>query len=334
MKTSFLALTAILAAMTILVGCGGGSRATEAGGSDSNLEGRIRIDGSSTVHPIASALTTRFSALNRSVRVSVGESGTGAGFEKFAAGEIQIATASKPISEEQAKAAADAGIEFIELPIAIDGLSIVVNAENTWATSITMDQLKKIWDKDSKISRWNEIDPSWPDEPLVLFGPNSDHGSYEYFNEVVNGDKKNSRQDYQATADYNQLIQGVNSSKGALGYVGFAYVEQNQGAIKVLGLDAGKGVVVPSNETIKDGTYFPMSRPLFIYVNKAAASEPAVKAFVEYALTDGKDAVTQANYVPLADEQYARILKRFQDGVTGTVFNQPGKTLSQILDEE
>lgn len=339
---SLLALGAIFGSI-LISGCGGGAKTEEPGTTDKPTEGaqvkggEIAIDGSSTVYPIAAALAEAYKvkAGDNAPSISISQAGTGAGFKKFAGGDIDVANASKPISDEQAEACAKGGIEFIELPVAYDGLSIVVNKDNDWLTSITTDQLKKIWDKDSKVKLWSDVDPSWPKEPLLLYGPTSDHGSYEYFNEVINGDKKNSRQDYQQNTDYNTMVAGVAGNKGALCYVGYAYVKQNEGQVKVIPVDAGKGAVAPSEQTIVDGSYAPLSRPLMMYVSAKAAARPEVKAFFDFVMKEGSEAVAATGYVPLPADLYAKVLEKFNAGKTGTVFGgEVGMKLSDLLAKE
>lgn len=339
---SLLALGAIFGSI-LIAGCGGGAKSEDTGSTSKPSEGaqvkggEIAIDGSSTVYPIAAALAEAYKvkAGSNAPSISISQAGTGAGFKKFAGGSIDVANASKPISEEQAEACKTGGIEFIELPVAYDGLSIVVNKDNDWLTSITTEQLKKIWDKDSKVKLWSDVDPSWPKEPLLLYGPTSDHGSYEYFNEVINGDKKNSRQDYQQNTDYNTMVAGVAGNKGALCYVGYAYVKQNEGQVKVVPVDAGKGAVAPSEATIVDGSYAPLSRPLMMYVSAKAAARPEVKSFFEFVMTEGSEAVAATGYVPLPSDLYAKILEKFNSGKTGSVFGgEVGVKLSDLLSKE
>ncbi len=334
MKHFSLLLSGALLGTLILAGCGSGSAGAVKEGTSG---GEIKIDGSSTVYPIAAALVESYKMKlgDNSPSMSVSQAGTGAGFKKFASGGLDIATASKPISDDQMKACADGSVEFVELPIAYDGLSIVVNKENTWVTGITTAQLKKIWDKDSTVKLWSDVDASWPKEPIQLFGPTSDHGSYEYFNEVINGDKKNSRQDYQQNNDYNTMIAGVANNKNAFAYVGYAYVMQNQGQIKVVPVDSGTGAVAPSEAAIVDGSYAPLSRPLMLYVSKKALDRPEVKGFLEFTLKEGSEAVSATNYVALPSELYAKVLGRLEAGTTGTVFaGSVGTKLSELLAKE
>lgn len=341
MKQLSLLLTGVLLGALVLAGCPSAESSAKtdkpAGEGAAVSGGEIKIDGSSTVYPIAAALVESYKmkAGDKAPSMSVSQAGTGAGFKKFAGGDLDIATASKPISEDQMKACADGGVEFIELPIAYDGLSVVVHKDNTWMNGVTIAQLKKIWDKDSTVKMWSDVDASWPKEPIQLFGPTSDHGSYEYFNEVINGDKKNSRQDYQQNNDYNTMIAGVANNKNALAYVGYAYVMQNQGQIKVVPVDGGTGLVSPAEATIVDGSYAPLSRPLMLYVNKKSLERPEVKGFLEFTLKEGSEAVSATNYVALPAELYAKVLGRLEAGKTGTVFaGAVGTKLSDLLAKE
>jgi phosphate transport system substrate-binding protein len=282
--------------------------------------GEIKVDGSSTVLPISEAVAEEFKKANSNLNVSVGKSGTGGGFKKFIAKEIDIADASRPIEQKELDAAKAAGVEFIELPIAYDGLSVVVNPKNTWAADLTVDELKKIWAGSSKIASWKDVRAGFPDTPLKLYGPGTDSGTFDYFTEAICGKKGDSRADYTASEDDNTLVTGVAGDEGALGYFGLAYVEENKDKLKLLGVNPGTGAVLPSAETIVSGAYQPLSRPLFIYVSKAAADKPEVKSFVEFYLKNAKDLVKAAGYVPLPDNVYALAEKRFAAGKTGSIF--------------
>ena len=253
-----------------------------------SLCGDVKVDGSGTVYPIVAGFGELVWDEHKRLRISVGASGTGAGFKKFIAGDIDISNASRPIKDKEIAALAEAGIGFVEIPIAFDGLTIIVNPKNDWVDTLTLAQLNKIWDKDSKVSRWSDIDPSFPNAEINLYGPTSAHGTYEYFNEAVNGDSENTRQDYSQSAEYNALIQGVSSDKNALGYVGYAYVESNIDKIKVLGVDSGSGPIKPTKETIQSGTYSPLARPLLMYIRADALEKPAVSAFMEFSLKNAR----------------------------------------------
>lgn len=263
------------------------------------LGGKIVIDGSSTVYPITMAVAEEFKNEQPDVEVSVAMSGTGGGMKKFVAGEIDICDASRPIKQEEIDQAKAKGIDFIELEVAYDGISVVVNKDNTWVDTITTAELNKIWAKDSKIKTWKEVNPSWPDEPLKLYGPGTDSGTFEFFTEKINKVAKESRTDYTPSEDDNVLVQGIAGDKAAMGYFGFAYYEENTDKLKVLKIDDGKGPIEPTAKSIKDKTYSPLSRPLFIYINKAKMDLPEVKAFVNYYIDNAATLSAEVGYVPL-----------------------------------
>jgi phosphate transport system substrate-binding protein len=284
----------------------GAAASTTGGGEDvdlSSLSGSIEIDGSSTVYPITQAVAEEFSAEASDVEISVGVSGTGGGFEKFCAGDTQISDASRPIKDEEAAACADAGIEYTELTVAIDGLSVVVNPENDWVDCITTEQLKMIWQPESTVTRWSDVDPSWPDETINLYGPGTDSGTFDYFTDEINGEEGASRSDYTASEDDNVLVQGVTGDQYAMGYFGYAYYVENQDALKVLAVDGGTGCVTPNPETVASFEYAPLSRPIFIYVNNAALAEEQVAGFVEFYFSDaGMAVVPEVGYIQLASD--------------------------------
>ncbi len=285
-------------------------------------EGTVKIDGSSTVMPISARVSEAYQEVAPDVQVPVGEAGTGSGMQKFIAGEIDICDASRPIKPQEIEELSEKGVEFIELPIALDGLAIVVNKDNRWATSITTSELRRIWAPDSQIHAWNEVRPEWPAKPLNLQGPGTNHGTYEYFADAIVKDKsKTTRQDYAQNQEYNTLVQGVSQDQNALGYVGYAYYEENLDNLKLLAVDSGHGPVLPSPATIQDGSYEPLSRPLFIYVSKASLARPEVKAFVQYYLDHASHLVGDAKYIPLPEETYALVQKRFKNMVSGSVFS-------------
>lgn len=279
----------------------GGTTQTASTAEEKKFSGEIKVDGSSTVFPITEAVAEEFNKLHPDVKVPVGVAGTGGGMKKFAAGEIEIADASRPIKDSEKEEAAKNGIEFVEFMVAYDGISVVVNKDNTWLDSITVAELKKIWQKDSTVKNWNEVNPAWPAEPIKLYGPGTDSGTFEFFTEKINGVAKESRTDYTPSEDDNVLVQGVAGDKNAMGYFGYAYYEENKDTLKVLKIDAGKGPLEPSIASIKDLSYQPLSRPLYIYVNKKALEQDYVKAFVEFYLTNAPTLVAEADYVPLND---------------------------------
>jgi phosphate transport system substrate-binding protein len=278
------------------------------GGTNSGNGSEIRIDGSSTVAPLTAAAGELFRESNPDINVSVGTSGTGGGFAKFCAGETDINNASREIKPEEAAICEDNGIEFVEIAVANDALTVVVNKENTWATCLTVEELKTIWSPESEgtITSWSQVRSSFPDEPLELYGAGTDSGTFDYFTDAINGEEGASRTDYNPTEDDNVTVQGVTGSKGALGYFGFSYFEENIDKINAVQIDSGNGCVEPSSENAQNGSYTPLARPLFIYVSKQAVEANAnVKAFVDF-YVDNDDAITaRALFVPLSEEQKA-----------------------------
>jgi phosphate transport system substrate-binding protein len=296
----------LLAVGLLAAACGGGDGGGgSTGGGGTQLSGAINIDGSSTVAPLSEAAAELFQQANPGVRVTVGTSGTGGGFEKFCAGETDISDASRQIEADETQACQAKGIKYEEVQVANDGLSVVVNNENTWAQCLTVAQLKTIWDKGSKVNNWNQVDPSYPNEPLKLFGAGTDSGTFDYFTGAINGEEGRSRSDYSATEDDNVTVTGVSGAKGGLGYFGLSYLEENQGKIKGIQVDGGGGCVAPSTATVQDGSYTPLSRPLFIYPSDAALQRPEVKAFVEFYVTNYQKIAEDALFVPLTEAQAA-----------------------------
>jgi phosphate transport system substrate-binding protein len=324
--------------------CGGGN---QPGGpqASSGGTGSIKIDGSSTVYPIAEAVAEEFKKQNPGVDVQVGVSGTGGGFQKFCRGETDISNASRPVKPTEIDTCKQSSIEFIELPIAYDGLAVVVNPKNTWAASMTVEELKKLWapEAQGKITRWNHVRSSWPDREIHLFGAGVDSGTYDYFTEAIVGKEGASRGDFTSSEDDNVLVQGIANDELALGFMGIAYVEQNKGKLKLVPVDDGKqengaGPIVPSAETVRNGTYQPLSRPLFIYVSGKSAGRPEVQKFVDSYFTTGKDLVTEVGYVPLTDQIYQLAQKHYAERKVGTAFgkggSQVGVTLEELLTRE
>ena len=292
MKKTLLGLLGLL----MVWSCGNSGINANNGGKE--LKGEIIIDGSSTVAPISSAVAEEFFRENRNVNIAIGISGTGGGFKKFAVGEIDIANASRKIKEKEAKEAKKNGVEYIELQVALDGIAVVVNKENTWAQELTEEDLKKIWENGSKIMNWKEINPSWPSEVIKLYGPDQDSGSFDYFVEEILGKDGQIRIDYSPSSDDNQLVQGVEGDKGSLGFFGYAYYIEQKDKLNAVAVNG----VRPTDETVKTGKYKPLSRPLYIYVNKKSLKEkPEVRAFVEYYLKNASKAVKLTGYVPLSD---------------------------------
>jgi phosphate transport system substrate-binding protein len=303
----------LLGVLIALAGCGGGrggddeaagTTTISTGGGD--LSGRIEADGSSTVGPYTTAAAERFQAEQPDVQVTVGVSGTGGGFERFCRDETDLSNASRPIKDEEATICEDAGVEFVEFQVANDALTVVTNKDNDWVDCLTTAQLKKIWEPGSKVKSWKDVDPSFPDEKVSLFGPGTDSGTFDYFTGEINGEEGASRSDYAASEDDNNTVTGVSGEKGGLGYFGFSYFEENQDTLTALEIDGGDGCVAPSVETAQKGTYKPLSRPLFIYVKKEALSRPEVAAFLRYIL-DNEQAIAEASqFVPLTDEQLTK----------------------------
>jgi phosphate transport system substrate-binding protein len=297
--------------------CGGGNNDGGSADGGSQLSGTINIDGSSTVAPLSEAAAELFQEQNSGVRVTVGTSGTGGGFEKFCAGETDISDASRAIEADETKACESKGIKYEEVQVANDGLSVVVNNQNTWANCLTTAQLKKIWDKGSKINNWNQVDPSFPNEPLKLFGAGTDSGTFDYFTNAINGEEGRSRSDYSATEDDNVTVTGVSGTKGGLGYFGLSYLQENQGKIKGIQIDGGSGCVAPSTETVQDGSYTPLSRPLFVYPSDKALARPEVKAFLDFYVNNYQKIAEEALFVPLTEEQAAEAKQKLTQLATG-----------------
>jgi phosphate transport system substrate-binding protein len=277
--------------------------ATEGGGS---LTGTVAADGSSTVAPLTSAAATAFRDVEPGVNVTVATSGTGGGFKVFCAGETDISDASRPIKDEEAQACADAGIEFTEIVIANDGLSVVVNPANDWAQCLSVEQLNTMWapEAEGTVTSWNQIDPSFPVVPLDLYGAGTDSGTFDYFTGEINGEEGATRADYTPSEDDNVTVQGVAGSEGGIGYFGLSYYEENSDLLKLVDIDGGAGCVTPSRETVQDGTYTPLGRPLFIYVNNAKYSDnPAVQAFIDFYLENEASIAEEALVIDLTDEQ-------------------------------
>ncbi|BBL34153.1 protein SphX [Nitrosomonas stercoris] len=288
----------------------------------------IKIDGSSTVFPITEAIAEDFQITKKgAAKVTVGISGTGGGFKKFCRGEIDITNASRPILKEEMDACEATRVQYVEMPIAYDALTIVVNPKNDWVKTITTAELKKIWEPDAhrKIISWNQVNPAWPDRPINLYGPGADSGTFDYFTEAIVGKTKSSRGDYTASEDDNVLVKGVENDENALGYFGFAYYNENQKKLRALAVDGGKGAIVPSINTVENGRYRPLSRPIFIYVNIESAEKPEVKAFIEFYMRNALSLVREVKYFPLPAQAYTINLEHLNKKKTGTVFNgKPG----------
>lgn len=314
---TFRSLTLALAVIFSIFTAGCGPK-SDTEGTNEELQGEIRIDGSSTVYPITEAVAEEFRAEFPDVRVTVGVSGTGGGFNKFGRGEIDINDASRPIKEGEAAEAQKNNIGFVELKVAYDGLVVVVNKDNNWLNDVRVEDLKKIWEPGAqeKITRWNQINPSWPNEEFHLYGPGVASGTYDYFTEVIVGKSGSSRGDYTASEDDNVLVQGISGDKNGLGFFGLAYYEENKDKLKLVGVNGGKGVVLPSEETVKNGTYAPLSRPVFIYVSEKSLERPEVSAFVQFYLENASQLVPDVGYIPLTDQEYETELQKLEG--TGT----------------
>jgi phosphate transport system substrate-binding protein len=300
----------------------------------------IQIDGSSTVFPITEAVAEEFQKAKKGkIKVTVGISGTGGGFKKFCRGETDISDASRPITSKEIADCKEAGIDFVELPVAFDALTVVINPKNEWAGTMTIPELKKMWEPaaQGKVTNWNQIRANWPNAPLKLFGAGADSGTFEYFTEAVVGKAKSSRGDFTASEDDNVLVQGVSTDRNALGYFGYAYYAENQNKLKAVSIDGGKGPVAPSAKTVEDGTYQPLARPIFIYISKKSMSKPEVKEFVEYYMSNAPTLVKQVKYVPLPAKAYSMAADHFKKGRIGTVFGgkpEVGITIEELLKRE
>ncbi|MGH2830428.1 MAG: PstS family phosphate ABC transporter substrate-binding protein [Actinomycetota bacterium] len=303
-------LRSLAAAVVLLALVGSACSKNADGNTDAlgKLAGSVSIDGSSTVYLISQAVVEEFDKVAPNVKVGVGESGTGGGFKKFCEGVTQISAASRPIKDSEKQACAAKSIEYLELEIAIDGLSVVTHKSNSFVDCLTIAELKRMWEPaaEGKINNWSQIRNGFPSKPLKLYGPGTDSGTFDYFTKEINGEEGKSRSDYEASEDDNILVQGVTGTAGGLGYFGFAYYEQSADKLKLLGVDAGQGCVKPSKETIVGGTYKPLSRPLFIYVAKSATKLEQVKAFVDYYLDKVGELVADIGYIPVSESTLSR----------------------------
>jgi phosphate transport system substrate-binding protein len=325
MKKTGLALAAL--ALFALVGCGGQSEKHPGG-----LAGTVAIDGSSTVFPITEAVAEEFQKENPGVRVLVAISGTGGGFKKFSVSETDINDASRPIKSSELAKATENGVSFIEIPVAYDGIAVMVNPSNDFVDHLTVEELKKIWQPGSTVRNWSDVRSDWPDQPLKLYGPGTDSGTFDYFTEAINGKSQSCRADFTASEDDNVLVQGIAGDKGALGFFGFAYYAENTSRLKIVPVDPGNGAVTASEITINDGTYTPLSRPIFIYVSTAAAERPEVREFVKFYIENAPQLVAEVGYVPLPGKLYELGKQRFERGITGSVLSGV-KTSGRSLEE-
>jgi phosphate transport system substrate-binding protein len=324
-------------ASAFAIACGGGQ--TGAGGGSGAV---IRIDGSSTVFPITEAVAEEFQRANPGARVTVGVSGTGGGFQKFCRGETDISNASRLISQVEIDACKASGVEFIELPIAYDGLTIVVHPNNTWTQSMTVAELKTLWapESEGKVTRWSHVRPGWPDREVHLFGAGVDSGTFDYFTEAIVGKLDASRGDYTSSEDDNMLVQGVAGDELALGFFGFAYFEANQSKLKAVAIDDGDptngaGPIAPSVESVRTGTYRPLSRPIFIYISHKSLSRPEMKAFTDFYIAQAAELVREVGYVPLTEVEYRLVAQRATKRTLGSAFAghkvEAGTSLESVL---
>lgn len=301
----------------------------------------VKLDGSSTVYPVSEAVAEEFQTSKKGkIKVTVGISGTGGGFKKFCRGETDISNASRPILAKEMEACAQAGIKYFELPVAFDALTVIVNPKNTWAKSLTVAQLKAMWEPaaQGKITNWNQIDPSFPNKPLKLYGPGADSGTFDYFTEAVVGKAKSSRGDFTASEDDNVLVQGVSRDEGGLAYFGYAYFVENQKKLKGVAVVNSKGKAIePSMDTVLNGSYEPLARPIFIYVNEASMKKPEVKEFVEFYLKNASTLAKEVKYVPLPANAYTLGLQHLAKGKVGSMFGgkaETGVTVEELLKRE
>ena len=299
----------------------------------------VKVDGSSTVYPITEAVAEDFQKSKKnSVRVTVGISGTGGGFKKFCRGETDISNASRPITKKEMEDCKAAGIEYLEMPVAYDALTVVINPKNTWAKTLTVAELKAIWEPaaQGKITNWKQVNPAFPDRPIKLYGPGADSGSFEYFTEAINGKSKSTRGDFTASEDDNVLVQGVSRDVGGLGYFGYAYYTENKDKLSAAAVvaAAGKPAVSPSLETVINGSYQPLARPIFIYINAKSAAKPEVKEFVEYYMKNGEKLTKEVKYISLPAKAYTYNLEHFAKMAKGTKFggeNKVGLTIEALM---
>jgi phosphate transport system substrate-binding protein len=308
------------------------------------ISGTIKVDGSSTVYPITEAVAEEFGKVQPDIKVTVGISGTGGGFKKFCAGETDVSDASRPIKAAEVELCKKNNVEYVELPIAYDALSVVVNPKNTWVTSLTLKDLKKIWEPEAqgKILSWNQVRPEWPDKPLKLYGPGTDSGTYDYFTEAIMGKEDSSRGDYTSSEDDNTLVQGVASDAGALGFFGLAYYSENKDKLKLVPIDDekeenGKGPQIANAENVRKGIYQPLSRPLFIYVSKSALAKPEVKEFAGFYIKNALQLTEEVGYVQLPEKVMKLAKNRLDSGKAGSIFSsgpQIGVALEELLSKQ
>ncbi|GAA0121520.1 MAG: PstS family phosphate ABC transporter substrate-binding protein [Clostridium argentinense] len=294
-------ITSLLVTTSLGIFAGCGKSLVEGEG---NLTGEIKIDGSSTVAPITEGMAEEFNKIHRNVKIPIGVSGTGGGFKRFTAKEIDINDASRAIKDKERAEAEKNGVDYTDFKIAFDGVTLVVNKDNTWVDTLTVEELKNIWNPDSNIKTWKDIKKEWPAEEIKFYSPGTDSGTFDYFTEEINKKSGAIRPDITPSEDDNTLVQGIAGDKNAIGFFGYSYYEENKEKLKAVKIDNGKGGIEPSFETIKDGSYAPLSRPLFLYVNNESLKREEVKEFLKFYLSEGKDIISEIGYVELPDEEY------------------------------
>jgi phosphate transport system substrate-binding protein len=319
----------------MLAGCGG--EQNDAGGTvgadgTAQLTGNVRMDGSSTVFPISEAVAEEYLAVQPRVRVTVGVSGTGGGFKKFINQEININAASRPIKESEIEKAAAAGIKFLEIPVAFDGLSVVVNKNNDWVDHLSVEELKRIWQPDSVVETWQDVRPEWPAEKIRLYGPGTDSGTFDYFTGTINGKEQASRPDFTASEDDNVLVQGISGDLYSLGYFGFAYYKENASKLRVVPIDNGTAIVEPTEITINKGTYAPLSRPIFIYIDADSLDQPQVADFIDFYLDNAGMLATEVGYINLPEAVYEKARARVASRTAGSTFHGEPRVPSLIAE--
>lgn len=333
-KTTQILLSSALVSLCVFLGALGCNK-----GGGEGSDAIIEIDGSSTVFPITEAVAEEFQAAH-DARVTVGVSGTGGGFQKFCRGEIVITGASRPIKSSEVEMCAEAGLEYIEIPVAYDGLAVVVHPDNDWVDHLTVAELQALWrpEAQQRVTRWSQIRTGWPDEEIHLFGPGVDSGTYDYFTKAIVGEEHSSRGDFTSSEDDNVLVQGIAGDRLALGFFGYAYYASNQSRLRIVPIEDGDetngaGPIIPSPETVADGTYQPLSRPIFIYVSQAAAERPEVDAFVQFYLTEGNALVSEVGYIQLPQRAYELGRERFTGRIAGSVFGAGGSRVGVSVEE-
>ena len=297
-----------------IISAGAASALSLTANANQTLTGTVKIDGSSTVYPITEAVAEVFQEDYPKVRVTIGVSGTGGGFKKFIANTIDINDASRRIKDKEAKKAAEKGLSYTELPVAYDGISVVINKKNTWAKELTMAQLKKIWEPGSKVTKWSDIDPKWPNQPIKLYGPGADSGTFDYFTKKVNGKSRASRADYTASEDDNVIVNGVAGDQYSMGYFGYAYYHENRAKMQAVALKKEANFVAPTIDSIADSSY-PLARPIFIYVSHESAKKPEVRAFVEFYMKNADKLAKEVGYIPMSRKDYAQRLESFKSSL-------------------